>query len=1004
MTHINLVSGIRNSSRPHIPTSSSRDARTPVRFTFNGRQMVGRQGDTLAAALIANGEVVIGRSFKFHRPRGIIGSWIEDPNALVQVDEGSKTEPNVRATCLEIYDGLIARSQNVWPNAEHDVLGIFDRFRAFLPASFYYKTMMWPSWSFYERFVRPVTGLGKAPTTPDPDRYVKLTLHCDVLICGGGPAGLSAAVAAAKSGSRVIILDDRPRLGGSLHFEKYSIDGVDSLKWVQTTVAELESRPNVQILTYTSAFGYYENNVIGAIEDSAARQRGAGSPTSVRAKIYRVHAGRVVLATGAIERPLVFPKNDLPGIMLASALRCYADQYGILPGRKIIVLTNNDDAYKTALRLSEMGVRGISIVDVRTHVPTRLAQTVVARGIRLYDSYVPVGTLGAKRVRSLLVVPRNSQGAKPVRLPCDVIAMSGGWTPTIHLYSQAGGKLNYDEQLACLRPDSFPIPDCTVIGAANGDFHLTDILKAGTAAGHGDEFNISESAAVRVEVPSFGSEDYQGIEPYWYTPHGHSDKQWLDFQYDVRVRDLELAAQENFVSIEHVKRYTTGGMSVDQGKLGNINMIGVMSELSGISIDRVGTTRYRPPFQPVTIGAIGGSALGEAYVPRRQLPAHDWHVARNAVFGDYRWQRPDYYPQGNETLQEAAKREVLAIRNGVGVFDGSPLGKIEVFGPDAGKFLDRVLVNRISTMKTGMARYAIMTNDNGVILDDGVVVKMADDHFLVHATSGSVSQTTLVFERLLQVEWPDLTVGVSDVTTAWANMTLSGPKSRSVLADLGTDIDLNPTAFPHMRFRSGYVAGIRARVLRASFTGEVTFEISVPTQYATVLAEAIAHVGSTYGLVPYGIEALEIMRLEKGYLHVGADTDGQTTPLDIGFETVVSRKTDDFIGRRSLMRPAERSSGRLQLVGIRNISDTILLPHGGHIVARHATSGRQPSQGYVTSSCLSPTLSSSIGLALVKNGFNRIGERVGVFHQGMILQAELVPATHFDPEGVRLNG
>lgn len=977
-----------------------------INFTFDGKKMQGYEGDTLAAALLANGVAIVGRSFKLHRPRGVMGSGIEETNAFVQLESGGFAEPNVRATLQPLYEGLSATSQNAWPNAQHDVFGILNRFQRVLPASFYYKSMMWPNWHFYERFVRPIAGLGKAPVERDAQKYQKRNLHCDVLIVGAGPTGLAAAQVAASNGLKVVVIDDKEQPGGSLLGERDEINSEPALHWVKGIVDVLNKLPNVRLLTRTTVSGYYEQNFLVASERVANHLGPHAKHDSLRERLWRIRAKQVLLATGALERPLVFPNNDVPGIMLASAVRLYLNRFGIISGKKVVVVTNNDSAYQTAFDLHASGVRDLTLIDTRHSIDASLLARVKELGIVLHAGFSVASAHGKKTLSGIQIAAHQGDGYLgkiSKTLECDLLAMSGGWTPTIHLYSQAGGTLCYDNSKACLVPDECQ-QNVHVAGMANGAFRLSECLREGLDVGNVLVKSLGKEVMEIAPAQVTSTDAPYRISPFWYTRNGRSDKQWLDFQYDVKVSDIELAIRENFVSVEHVKRYTTGGMSIDQGKTSNFNILAVMAELLEKNIPDVGTTRFRPPFQPVTLGTFAGPTVGQQYAAWRTLPASGWHQTRGAHFGDYGWKRPEYYPKSGEDITRATRREVLAVRNGVGMFDGAPLGKLEVRGPDAAGFLNRVYVNNLATIKPGAARYALLTNENGVLIDDGVVVRLAEDHFLVHATSAAVDRVFLMMEELLQCEWPDLKVHVINVTTQWANVTLSGPKARDVMLQLDSDIDFSAENFAHMQFRKGQINGVSCRVLRASFTGEVTYEVSIPARYAASLWETIAAAGEAFDITPYGIEALEVMRTEKGYLHIGSDTDGSSNPLDIGWGKAIEKKADDFIGRRSLQRPADRQKGRFQYVGLETVDSQQQMIVGSHLISEANPTIPVKSEGYVTSSCISPMLNKSIGLGILADGMDRMGEVVHIFTKGKVIAAKVVSPAHFDPKGDRLNG
>lgn len=930
------------------------DRTRPIRFQFNGQTLQGYAGDTLASALLANNVQVVGRSFKYHRPRGIYTAGSEEPNALIQAGVGDRTEPNLKATQIELTEGLIAASVNCWPSPRFDIRGVNQLFAGLLPAGFYYKTFMRPSWHTFEDSIRRAAGLGISPTVSDPDRYDASNLTCEVLVVGGGPAGLAAAVEAAKSGERVVLVDDQDHLGGSLLWRPLNLREGEARSWVDTHVQQLTASPNVTLLTRTTVSGYYDHNALVAVE-----RRVSGT---IRQRLWKLRAQRVVLATGATERPLVFPGNDRPGVMLADAALQYLRRYGVRCGQNIVLFANNNLAYSVALAFKDAGVRVAAIVDPAQRPAHRLYEQARSAGIPVLTGALVEATHGWQQIKAVTV--KTAKGRE--RIACDLLLTSGGWSPTVHLHSQSGGTVKYDEPRAMFVPDR-AAQAVVSVGAANGDM-------------------------------TFGASDAYEITPVWGAA-ATQGKAFVDLASDVTASDVALAARENYISVEHLKRYTTLGMGVDQGRTSNVNGLAIMGELTGRRPPEVGTTRFRPPFSPITLGAIAGAQVGELFRPLKYLPAHNWHMERGAVCEEFGgWLRPTAYPLAGEHWEAAALREARAVRKGIGVIDGSPLGKIEVIGRDAATFLDRMYVGTASTLQVGRARYGLMLSENGVIIDDGVFVRLEANRFLVHTTSAGAERINDMFEDWLQCEWPDLDVVLVPVTTQWATITVSGPRARELLATLSTDIDLGREAFPHMSVRQGTLEGMPARICRISFTGELSYEISIPARQADPFARKLWSVGEAFGLVAYGIEALMMLRTEKGYLHVGVDTDGTTLPGDVGFGSAVGKKASDFAGRRSLTRPASRSEGRLHFVGL---SSQERIPIGAQVI-----DGPPPclSQGHVTTSYLSPTLSEPIALAMVRNGRERMDEEITLHHMGKTVRARIVSPVFFDPSGERLHG
>ncbi|SEJ98697.1 sarcosine oxidase subunit alpha [Sphingobium sp. AP50] len=980
--------------RFRLDTGGLIDRSRPLSFTFGGRSYIGFEGDTLASALLANGVRVLGRSFKYHRPRGILGAGVEEPNALMQLGSGNRSTPNIRATEVELFDGLTAVAVNCWPNVNFDIGGANNLFSCFLSAGFYYKTFMWPDWHLYETIIRKAAGLGRVPKLPDPDRYETRYAHCDVLVIGSGAAGLAASRAAARSGARVILVEQDGILGGSLNWDAEPIDGKSAAQWIAESAAMFEAEPEMTVLTRTAAVGYFDHNALTLIERLAWDPNSLTRDGATACRLWQVRAKQVILATGALERPIAFGGNDRPGVMLASAVREYLMRYAVAPGRRAVLFTNNDHGYRTAFQLLDAGVQVAAVVDPR-QAPADFVRALGARNVAVHPGAVICDTKGYKGLSSVQL--RDSSG-KTRWIDCDLLAMSGGYNPTVHLYCQAGGKLAYDENKAFFAP-AWVGQAVTPVGGAAGAMDLPACLAEGhqaglecvTGLGFDAEASPPRAAAGRVA---------QAMEPLW-SVRGGRNKAFVDFQNDVSVSDIALAKQESFVSVEHLKRYTTLGMAADQGKTSNVNALAIMASLTGRSIGETGTTRYRFPFTPVPLGSFRGAATGKLFRPFRTMPGHRRHAAHDAAFEDYGgWLRPAYYPLPGETPHAAEQREALLVRNGVGLFEGSPLGKIEVKGPDAGKFLDLIYANTMSTLKAGRCRYGLMLNELGVIIDDGVTAKLADDHYLVGTTGAGADRIAAWLEEWLQCEWLDFDVIVAPISTSWGVLTISGPAARDLLQALGTDFAVDASAFPHMSFVEGHVAGIQARVFRVSYTGEISYEINVPSSQVETLWDAVMNAGKPHGIAPVGVDAWMVLRTEKGFLHIGADTDGTTSPLDVGWGHVLKKKCD-FVGKRSLLRPNDQSHHRLQLVGLRAQDGTQALPVGAHIAAPAGSAG---SAGFVTSSSFSPILGRGVAMGMLAGGMRRRGETVMVMTDQGHRPAEVVALAAYDPSGERLNG
>ena len=723
------------------------DRTRPLSFTFDGKPLRGFAGDTLASALLANGVTLVGRSFKYHRPRGLMAAGVEEPNGLVHLGVGAASEPNARATQVELHGDLVATPQNCWPSLERDLQSAVDAVHALIPAGFYYKTFIWPRWSLYEGAIRKSAGLGATSGLRDPDVYTHQYAHCDVLIVGGGPCGLRAAEVAAASGARVMLVDDQSELGGSLLWRSSGGTPPD----LASRLDALAAKANVRLLSRTTAVGYYDHDLVVLHERLTDHLRRAAPSSSPRERIWQVRARRVIVATGAIERPMVFPDNDRPGVMLADSVLHYLRRYAVVPGRRTVLFTNNDGAYQTIFALADAGVDVGGVVDVRVKLAEPVAAELARRNIRVFAESAIGATRGRRRVRAIRV--RALQGGPATTLECDLLLVSGGWTPNVHLFSQSGGKLQFDTVQSCFRPaQSVQAVQC--VGAANGVFDsavaLEDAETAATAAVCADVLDWPGPSATRSDTG-----ELMAVQPFWRVPAALGrGRQWVDFQNDVTVDDIALAARENFVSVEHLKRYTTAGMATDQGKTSNVNALAILAQETGRDIAAVGTTTFRPPFVPVTLGAIAGRHVGGLYRARRLLPAHGRHVQTGATFADYGgWQRPEVYPQPGEPFEDAVRREARAVRKRIGLFDASSLGKIEVAGPDAERFLDHVFVTRIEGMAVGRIRYVVMATEQGIVFDDGVVMRLAADRYWVCASSAHAGRVAQVMDEWLQCEW-----------------------------------------------------------------------------------------------------------------------------------------------------------------------------------------------------------------------------------------------------------
>jgi sarcosine oxidase subunit alpha len=980
------------------------DRARPLRFFFDGVPYEGYAGDTLASALLANGVHLVGRSYKYHRPRGILSAGSEEPNALVGLDEGAgRVTPNLRATQIPLRDGLVARSQNNWPSLSLDVGAVNDVFGRFFSAGFYYKTLMGPKaagttlWTrLFEPIVRQAAGLGARPTEPDPDRYAQFYAHCDVLVCGGGPAGLAAALAAGEAGRDVILCDEGAALGGSLLAEATaSIDGQPALTWLAATLARLKALSNVRVMSDTQAFGSYAQNFVALSEKVAAHA--AGDAGVVRERLWQVRAGEVVLATGAIERSLVFPGNDRPGVMLAEAARVYLNRYGVRVGTRVVVVTAHDSAWRVALDLAGAGIAVAAIADTRGTVAEGLRAGAAAAGIPVMLGAAVAGTRGRRLVRS---VGLSTGGAAPTWIGCDALLMCGGWTPAVHLHSQSRGTLAFDAARQMFLPEK-AVQAQRSAGACAGHFALSDVLADGHAAGAAA---AGTSSTRRFAVAGDAATGGGMLGPLP-KPPGAKGKAFVDFQNDVKADDIALAVQEGMRSIEHVKRYTTTGMATDQGKTSNLHALAIAADAQGRTIPEVGLTTFRPPFTPVTFGAFAGANRGDLFDPVRTTPMHGWAAGQGAVFEDVGlWKRARYFPRAGEDMHAAVARECRQMRAAAGLFDASTLGKIEVVGPDAAEFLDRLYTNPVKSLAPGRCRYALMLNEAGFVMDDGIIARLAADRFHVTTTTSGAPRVLHHMEDYLQTEWPHLKVWLTSTTEQWAVVAVQGPRARDIVAPLVEGIDLANASLPHMSIREGRVCGVPARLMRVSFTGELGYEINVPSGFGRAVWEAVWAAGERHGAVAYGTEAMHVLRAEKGYFIVGQDSDGTQTPDDLGLGWAIGKAKPDFVGKRSLIRPDMLVKDRRQLVGLLTETPTVLLEEGAQITRRADPPKGTPALGHVTSSYRSEAMGRTFALAMVAGGRALLGERLYVPMPGGAIAVTVTEPVFLDPKGERLHG
>ncbi|MCV6609344.1 MAG: sarcosine oxidase subunit alpha [Amphritea sp.] len=991
------------------------DRSKSLTFTYNGKSYQGFQGDTLASAMLANGIDVIGRSFKYSRPRGIVAAGAEEPNAVMQLGATEATQvPNVRATQQELFNGLVSASTNGWPNVDTDLMGVVGKIGGkMMPPGFYYKTFMFPQslWHTYEGVIRKAAGLGRSPLENDPDEYDTINQHCDVMIVGAGPAGLAAAQTAARAGARVIIADEQAEFGGSLLSSKELLDGKPATEWVNTVVEELAGYKDVMMLPRSTVNGYHDHNFLTIHQrctDHIADKAPAGQ---VRQRMHRVRAKWVVLATGAHERPLVFSNNDVPGCMVAGAVSTYINRYGVVPGNDLVLMTTNDYGYQTALDWDDAGRKVVAIVDTRANPGGARVEAARKRGLNVITGSAVIEVQGSKRVSGVSVAPISADGKQVTgsvtKLSADTVASSGGWSPVIHLSCHTGSRPVWNDEIVGFLPGPTVQKQLTA-GGINGKYDTAAALAEGLEAGQKAVSEIG-LAASEVALPAAESVEEGAPMSLFHIPHLKSTsaapKQFVDYQNDVTAAGIELACREGYESIEHVKRYTAMGFGTDQGKLGNINGMAIAANVLNQTIPDTGTTIFRPNYTPITFGAIAGRNCGELFDPERYTAMHKWHVEHGAKFEDVgQWKRPWYFPKAGESMQDALNRECKATRESVGILDASTLGKIDIQGKDAREFLGRVYTNAWAKLAVGKCRYGLMCGEDGMVFDDGVTSCLGENHFLMTTTSGGAARVLEWLELYHQTEWPEMEVYFNTVTDHWATMTISGPNSRKLLAEL-TDCDLANENFGFMDWKQTTVAGVPARVFRISFTGELSYEINVQANYGLHVWEKLFEHGEKYNLTPYGTESMHVLRAEKGFIIAGQDTDGSVHPYDLGMGWAVSQnKPFSFIGKRGMAREDCVRENRKQLVGLKTTDPKAVIPEGAQGVFDPKAPIPMPMVGHVTSSYWSENLGHSVAMGFVKGGLDRMGEKVYYpLADGTVIEAEICSPIFLDPKGERQN-
>ncbi len=978
-----------------------------ISFKFNGKKYYGYEGDTIASALLANGVHLVGRSFKYHRPRGFFGAGVDEPYAIVQMYRNNEVDPNVRATEQELFEGLEAKSVNCWPSVQFDIGAINNFLNRFFPAGFYYKTFMWPKsfwYNIYEPIIRKAAGFGAASIKHDKERYEHKYEYCDLLITGSGPSGLASAYAAAQNGAKIILAEDKPRFGGSLLTSDVTIGNQSGDEWANKIISELKSMPNVIVKNRSQVFGYYDHNML-VMSERVSDHLPKSEKYTPKQRLWYIRAKEVIISSGSIERPLVFGNNDTPGVMLSSAAKEYMKVYGVLVGKNPIVFTNNDSGYETAIEFKKNGIDPL-VLDTRKSPDSEIIKEAKELNIKIKNSYVVVAAKGYKKVKSADISKISDDKTKISEIEnikCDSICVSGFWTPSIHLASQSGNKTKFNEQIDAFIPNQKKQKEST-LGSANGIFTLEETLQTSFEKGNelSKQFTNNDK---KISAPAVIEKKTSKHDKFWCVPlpKGKKYKRFLDFQNDVAVSDIELAIKEGYRSIEHVKRYTTLGMATDQGKTSNLNGLQLVSEIENKVVPQVGHTTFRPPYTPVSIGAIVGREVGKHSKPTRKSPMHYWHEKNNAVFVDAGvWLRPRYYKQGNENLFEASKREAKNVRENVGVCDVTTLGKIDIKGPDSAEFLNRVYTNAWLKLPVGKARYGVMLREDGIVMDDGTTTRISENHYHMTTTTAQAANVLSHLEYYLQLVWPELNVNVVSSTEQWAGAAIAGPKSRDVLKKLFPDLDVSNEGLPFMGYMEGKLFGVDAKIYRISFSGELAYEVNVESDNGNFMWEKIIEVGKEFNIQPYGTEALSTLRIEMGHV-AGSELDGRTIPYDNSLEGLVSKKKD-FIGKRSLIKKAFTASDRQKIVGVVPLDKKTSIPEGSYIVKDAKAKLPNPKLGHVSASCWSVEYDNPFSLAIIKDGKNMIGQKLYALSplKNKTIPVEIVSSHYVDPKGERV--